>query len=322
MAPATPPEPLVFVHVPKAAGSTFTAILRHHYPGDALDGGINVFQRLEQAGPRLEAAATRPGLRAISAEVTFGLAVRHLPAARYVTILREPVERTVSQLAFFRSGRGAGLIRPGLPAPGPDLRVQDAIERGYLLDDLQTRLLCGLESPFDPLPADALERAQRALAERFLVGTTARFDEFLALLNVRLGWPTVPYRRARVNRRNRGHEALAPEELRLLEDANRLDAELVAFADAQLGAALADAGADVETELEVLRRALPDERRGRRGRVPDAAAVRALDVDARVALALKEAALGRQTQAVERLKRRLRRRARRIAKLKDARRDA
>lgn len=318
-------KPLVFVHVPKAAGSTFTAVLRHHYPGAAFDGGINVFQRFEQAAPRLEAAAARPELRAISAEVTFGLAERHLPDAGYVTILREPVERTLSQFWFFKAGRGAGLIPPDLPAPQPSLTVAEALEAGYLLDNLQTRLLCGIVSPSDPLPANALEQAERTLAERFFrVGTTEHFDAFLALLNVELGWPTVPYRRTQVNRDNRSRETLTAQELRLVEDANALDRQLYGFARQLLEDAVAAAGDEVETELEVLRRAQPLERRGRKGEAPDAATIRALPVDARVALALKESELGRtrgrlsrKILAVERLKRKLGRRELRMAELKD-----
>jgi hypothetical protein len=317
--------PLVFVHVPKAAGSTFTAILRHHYPGAAFDGGINVFQRFEQAIPRLETAATRPDLRAISAEVTFGLADRYLPDARYVTILREPVERTLSQFWFFRAGRGAGLISPQLGPPQPNLTVAEALEAGYLLDNLQTRLVCGIVSPSDPLPADALERAQQTLAQRFFrVGTTERFDAFLALVNVELGWPTVPYRRTQVNPDNRGRETLGADDLRLVEDANTLDRQLYGFARQLLEDALAAARDEVETELEILRRAQPLQRRGRKGEAPDAATIRALPVDARVALALKEAELGRTREqlsrklhAVNRLKRKLGRRKRKIAELKD-----
>jgi hypothetical protein len=316
--------PLVFVHVPKAAGSTFTAILRHHYPGAAFDGGINVFQRFEQAIPRLEEAGANPDLRAISAEVTYGLAERYLPDARYVTILREPVERTLSQFWFFKAGRGAGLVRPELPSPGPNLTLAGAFEARHLLDNLQTRMLCGLISPFDPLPPNALDQAKRMLAERFLaVGTTERFDELLALLNLELGWPTLPYRRVQVNRNAR--EAPSPDQVRLLEEANLLDLELFAHADALMSAALAAAEPEIGTELEVLRRALPLERRARKGIAPEASAIRALSVEARVALALKEASLGRlqerlttKTESAERLRRKLERRERRLAELKDA----
>src|SRR5205085_2218053 len=98
-----------------------------------------------------------------------------LPAdARYLTILRDPVERTLSHYYYLveppgKEGRfGGGLVPPGLPRPSPGLTLEDALGDGaYIPDNLQTRLLCGLVSPYDPLPADALEQAKRNVRERF-----------------------------------------------------------------------------------------------------------------------------------------------------------
>lgn len=301
------PAPLLFLHIPKAAGTTLSAILRHHYPGQAFEGGINVFQRLELAGPRLEAAARCGKLRALSAEVTFGLAVRSLPTARYLTILREPVERALSQISYLRAGHGAGLIPSGRPLPAPGLTLDEAVAGGYVLDNMQTRMLCGIVSPFDPLPADGLEQAKRTLTERFAcVGTTERFDEFLALLNLELGWPTMPYQRKRVNPLNRGRAELSVLQLRRLEEANALDRELFDHAERLLAQALEAAGPALEQELEVLRRALPLERLARMGKALDAETVRSLPIEARVALALKEAELGRARTVLRRKAKRIR----------------
>jgi len=305
---AIQPVPLLFLHIPKAAGTTLSTILRHHYPGPAFEGGINAFRRLESAGPRLDAAARCDKLRAVSAEVTFGLATRFFANARYLTLLREPVERALSQISYLKAGRGRGLIPPGKPFPAADVTLDEAIAGGYVPDNLQTRMLCGIVSPFDPLPSDALEQAKRALTESFAyVGTAERFDEFLALLNLELGWPTVPYQRKRVNPLNRGRAELSAVQLRRLEEANTLDRELFRHADGLLAQALAAAGPAVEQELEVLRRVLPLERRARMGKALDPETVRSLPVEARVALALKEAELGRARTVLRRKAKRIRR---------------
>src|SRR5205807_2156729 len=119
-------------------------------------------------------------------------------------------------------------------------------------DNLQTRMLCGIESPYDELPASALDDAKRNLRERLAwVGTTERFTEFLALLNLELGWPTLAPRRARANpRRPRGDE-LRP----LAERYNELDRGLYAYAAELLEDALARRGPELADEVEVLRRA-------------------------------------------------------------------
>jgi hypothetical protein len=280
---------LVFVHIPKAAGSTFGKILRHHYPGRAFDKGINVFERFDLAGPRLEAAAALTGRSAVSAEVTFGLADQYLAGARYLTILRSSVERALSQFWYFKAARGTGQVPPWLPPPSTDLTLEQAVAEGsYILDNLQTRMLCGLVSPYDPLPPDALEQAKRNLAERFaFVGTTERFDELVAVVNLELGWPTLPYRRTRVNQRNKKHRNPSAEALRLVEERHTLDAELHRYAGELLDQAVRRGGPALELELEVLRESL------RRQAPTTAEAIRRLPVEARVELALKEAQLER-----------------------------
>src|SRR6185437_8193885 len=185
-------DPLLLVHLPKTAGTTLAQLLRYHYSGGAFMGAGNVLSRPDEAEPRLRAIARKPAIRAASGHVSFGLAEQVLPGATFVTILREPVARTLSQYYFLTEfGRGGGLVPPGLDEDARGLGLGEAFDRGYLLDDLQTRMLCGLVSPYDDLPANALGRAKANLRERFAyVGTTERFDHLLAILNIELGWPT------------------------------------------------------------------------------------------------------------------------------------
>ena len=186
-----------------------------------------------------------------------------------------------------RSGRrGAGFVPPWLSPPSPSLTLDEALtERGYIPPNLQTRMICGLVSPYDPLPEGALEQAKRNLDERFAyVGTTERFNEFLALLNLELGWPTVAYRRSNANPKRPKQSDLPPETLRLVEERNELDQELYAHAASILDRSLSRHGAALGDEAEVLRLA---EQRRRSGETPDP---RSLPLDARVEMALKEGA--------------------------------
>jgi hypothetical protein len=282
---------------------TLAGILRYHY-GDDYTGGVgegrnvaeagrmpNVFSRPQFVEDRLRSVVADGSVRALSGHLTFGWADR-LPAdARWVTVLRDPVERVLSQYSYSvdpppRKSRrpGAGLVPPWLPPPPATLTLDEAlVERGYIPPDLQTRMLCGLLSPYDPLPADALEQAKRNLEERFAyVGTTERFPELLALMNLELGWPTVAYRRSNANPARRRPEDLPPETLALVEERNALDRELHAHAGALLDEAGRRHGPELAEEVEVL--LLAEQRR----RTKDPVDVRSLPVDARVELALKE----------------------------------
>src|SRR5262249_14814536 len=173
--------------------------------------------------------------------------------------------------------------------PSPELTLDECLtERGYIPDNLQTRMLCGLVSPYDPLPADAVEQAKRNLRDGFAyVGTTERFEEFLALLNVELGWPTVAYKRSNANPKRPKKDDLPPDVRRLVEERNALDSELYAYAAELQAEALGRRGPELADELDVIRRA----EAWRRDHDDSTPASRALPVEARVALALKEAEL-------------------------------
>jgi hypothetical protein len=155
-------------------------------------------------------------------------------------------------------------------------------------------MLCGLVDPYGELPGDALEQAKWNLRERFeYVGTTERFDEFLSMLNLELGWPTTPYKRARANPARATSEAASDEVRRVAAERNVLDRDLHAFAGVLLEEALARVGPELGRELEVLRRSLARWGDGGAvGRVPAGGeSIRSLSIDARVELALKEAEL-------------------------------
>ena len=290
---------LVLVHIPKTAGTTLGSLLLHHY-GDryqrvdmsgvhvrADDAELEVVRHAADgtAAP-LDRFELRAGVEVVSGHAPVGLLGLLPPAERYVTILRDPVERTLSQY-YHLLGRRAAWRHEWLPAPTPELRLSEAIgERSYIPDNLQTRMLCGIPSVEHPLPADALDRAKHELRERFSsVGTADRFEELVALLNLDLGWPTVVVGRARVNAaRPRGGDVPA-EEIRLAEEANALDRELYAEAGRLHDEAVTRAGAELETELEVLR--LARLRRDGEPGVP----FRTLPVDARVELTVQESDL-------------------------------
>ncbi len=289
---------LFLVHIPKTAGTTLGSLLLHRY-GDrylrvdmsgvhvqAAADGLEVFRHRADGAERIDRFELPEGLEAASGHVPAGLLDLLPPAERYVTILRDPVERTLSQY-YHLLGRRAAWRHEWLPAPTPELRLSEAIgDRSYIPDNLQTRMLCGIASVEQPLPADALDRAKVELRTRFShVGTAERFEELAALLNLDLGWPTVVVERSRVNAaRPRGVDVPA-EEVHLAEEANALDRELYAEAGRLHDEAVARAGDELQTELEVMRLARL-RREGEPG-VP----LRSLAVDARVELAVRESDL-------------------------------
>jgi hypothetical protein len=261
-------EPLlVFVHIPKTGGTVLTSVLRTNEPGDGIRHGGNVFKgsgglRQHVRFERLLANDAGELDRARFIAGHFPLGIREfMPPnreARYFALLREPADRTLSHFFRIRERRG-GAEAPnklGLPPLPADATVEDALERGYIHDNVQTRMLSGLPEPFGEVTDEMLGRAKQNLRGLAFIGLTERFDESLVLAKRRLGLRTILYRsKGRVNeKRPRGGDV--PDELRRAAEAcNRYDLELYKHAEQLFESAPERRELDFEVELGGLRAA-------------------------------------------------------------------
>lgn len=223
-------EPLlVYIHIPKTAGTSLRKLLSRRYPG-RFGKAPNTFTHAEVAEERLGAlVGNDPPPLAIGGHMVFGLR-DVLPAdARYLTVLRDPVERTLSHYGYLVAARDPverphGLLERTTPYRS-DLTLEEALaDPRYLPDNLQTRMLVCSRSPFEDLPADALARAREHLRSFAHVGVTERLDDFFASL----GCDTSPPKRRRAGDHRPARESLTPAQLRAVEEHNALDLELYA----------------------------------------------------------------------------------------------
>ncbi len=142
----------------------------------------------------------RAGYSLIRGHAAFGLQKVLPKPARYITFLRDPVERAASLYAHIQRDHGHYLYE--------QVRIMSFFEFATSsltaeMDNGQARLLTGLNaSPSGQRPPDLEERAIAAMCEHFLfVGLTERYDESLLLLAKRLGWRRLPnYRPLNVTR--------------------------------------------------------------------------------------------------------------------------
>jgi hypothetical protein len=233
MRPVWPGEEgvLIFVHVPKTAGSTLRRILRRQY-GDRVFTvhGTTPAQSMEQF--RLLAQDRRDRVRVFQGHMAFGLHEVLPTSATYVTFLRDPVERIVSHYLYVRRTPSAPLHRDVV---SEGLSLEDYVRRSRmapLVNNGQTRLLGGsVMEDSRPATEAMLLAAKRNLARHFLLaGLTDRFDETVILLRRALGWHWPVYRRAKVAPDRPSRAALPATAVRAIEDRNELDRELYRFA--------------------------------------------------------------------------------------------
>ncbi|MBI4259639.1 MAG: sulfotransferase family 2 domain-containing protein [Actinobacteria bacterium] len=240
-------DALIFLHVPKTAGSTLyqvfgrqfrrsqifvprgggglgkTAYLRHVVVGDmepivqhGLDRNRREVERLRALSPE---SATR--IRVLLGHFWFGIHEALPGTATYVTMLRDPVDRVLSLYQHRRT-------RHGLRSTIEEYLAED---RDVQMRNGQVRRFVGSASELfhvdvtDEMLATALGNLDRHFP---VVGLTERFDESLVLMARRFGWPVrrLRYFPVNVGSGRPRRESLSAEALALIEERNRHDLEL------------------------------------------------------------------------------------------------
>lgn len=260
-------ELLVFVHIPKTAGTTLNAILAHRYRTAAVHEimmrgmslivpGRTLMPRPLVSSSKLRrlrsALAQQPEPQAIHGHFDMSLA-RLLPAsAQYVTLLRDPVERAISHYYHYRNLAGDPVHAMALRST----LAQWVSACGLVeMDNGQTRRLAGeMGLPAGEVSAATLDKAKSNLAGRFaVVGLTERFEESQILLHRALGWPYCRYRRRNVAAGRPRRSEVGRDALAVVEHCNRFDLELYRFAADLFERAIGRI--DIGQELALLRAA-------------------------------------------------------------------
>jgi hypothetical protein len=170
---------------------------------------------------------------------------------RYVTLLRDPVERVLSQYGQYQR-----MVESNEMGPGEKSMPLDEYCRvkSRAADNQQVRFLCG--RAFDKHPRqENLELAKEHLQSHFLlVGTLERFDEAVLALYRLCGWGNPPAVKENVGSHRPQQETVEKHFLRWLEDNNPLDRELHNLANALLDQAIDRLGrAQFERDLAALK---------------------------------------------------------------------
>ena len=201
----TPVPPLVFIHIPRTAGSTLNKLLMRNYKFRADSYGnsffppypLSQFRSLVEA-PQSEDDRIRPafftGHIDLSNEIFFHMPVQYVA----MTMLRDPVERIVSHYRFNSTQQSV---------------FRDAIrEKGLNVVDYYKHFACAIPQQYELFAVTPdtemdravqfmddepvrVSRAVRNLERRVsLFGLQEDFSGFVAMLAARLGLPDVSYK--------------------------------------------------------------------------------------------------------------------------------
>jgi sulfotransferase famil protein len=266
---------LVFLHVPKTAGTSLSSLFRAQFGKSAVFKLRNWQPDAHEAGEK-EMRASIAALHALPVERRAGVRLAKGPLhygfapalpGRYFTLLRDPVKRVLS-LYFQIRKPGSKHLPPEIMEQALKMSLREFIESGISLetDNDQTRRIAGVRSPGDlAVTAATLDRAARVLRHEYAaVGLTERFDESMLLFKRVFGWRTPFYERQNLNHQPADAACVSKADLALIAERNQFDIQLYQFARERFDEAVANLGASFRREVkkfQVFNRAFPAWRR-------------------------------------------------------------
>lgn len=230
---------LIFIHVPKTAGTTCHNILRREYrfcqhyqiDGGAVRESLEAFMRLSDK--------ERRAIRILRGHHHFGMHEYLYGDTTYITMLRNPVDRMISFYFYIKRLPSHYLYDR---VAGGNMSLHDFVGSGITgeLDNEQVRLLSGHDSdlPYGCISKDHLITAKSNVENYFsAVGLQERFDETLLLWRKTLHWLLPPYYQPQNVTHKRQKVAETPKAvIDTIREVNQFDIQLYEWAEARFEA--------------------------------------------------------------------------------------
>ncbi len=221
MAVANAAEALIFLHVPKSAGTTLNRLIEWEYPLFEMYSVDPVLFRWSRA--RLWRLPQRrlKRFRVFKGHMPFGLHEILPQPATYITVMRGAVERVISAYYFMSNYK----LHPNYwKFRREDWTLEDFVQRSPR-ENVQTKMIAGADYD-EPCTAEILAKAKENLQYFSVVGLTERFEESLALMKLRFGWKIESYSSFNLTRTRPKKRDLPQSTLDLIAERNRFDIEL------------------------------------------------------------------------------------------------
>ena len=233
---------LFFLHVPKTAGTTLYTIIERQFGPEEIYPIIGPDLAASIAQFKSADASAKRGIRLVRGHMPFGLHQFIDRPATYVTMLRDPIDRVVSDFYYVFQTPDHPLYEE-ITSGGMDIATYFESRAALHEGNDQTRLLSGVESvnrrilegadtrriavEQAPVTHETLTIAQQNLATHFIsVGISERFDESVLLLREAMGWRNVFYLRRNITRRRPAVRDLPAQTISTLRKHYSIDIEL------------------------------------------------------------------------------------------------
>jgi galactose-3-O-sulfotransferase len=215
-------EAVIFLHVPKSAGTTLNRLIEWEYPLFEIYSVDPVFFEWSSARLRRLSKRRLMKFRVFKGHMVFGLHEILPQPSTYITVLREPIDRVISAFYFMRNYKLHPLY---WKFRRENWTLEDFVRRSPR-ENVQCKILAGAEYE-KPCTAKIFAKAKANLFQYFsVVGLSERFEESLALMKLRFGWKLENYSSFNVTRTRPKKRDLPPSLLDLIAEKNGFDIAL------------------------------------------------------------------------------------------------
>jgi hypothetical protein len=223
-------ETIIFLHIPKTGGRSLqNIILRQYSDKEVITDAHEKLQEITAWSDE-----QKRDIHYIQGHFVFGIHNMFPQECKYITLLRDPVERVISHYYYIKRSPGHPLNRL---VEEQRLDLEGYVTSG-ICDEVrndQTRLIAGVDRGTSIGEGEMLRMAKNNMDKYFLVtGVIEQFDETLMLLKKRLKLRRIYYgiRNQTINRPSR--DQIPASTLRLISERNKADIELYAHAKENL----------------------------------------------------------------------------------------
>jgi hypothetical protein len=212
---------IIFSHIPKTGGLTLRSIIDRQYRPDQI---YKYPAHHQKEAVKNLSATQREKIKCVYGHCRFGIHRYFRRPFRYITMLRDPVNRVISAYYYLKSSTNNKLYAKANRMSFEEFIFSKDDDIQTQLWNHQTRFLSGKHQP-------DLNLAKQNLRKHYAVaGITELYPHSVFLMKQALGWGNVNYTRQNVTKRRPQKQQIPKELIHIIKQKSALDLQLYDYA--------------------------------------------------------------------------------------------